>query len=496
MAIGYLSPLWGAGAQLLNLQGVILAGGFINTFLAGTTTPQTTYTSSTLSTPNGVSIQLSSAGTPPQEIWIPAGTPLKFQLTDSTGAQVGNVFDNITGVNDPGVGATGVSVWSAVTGTPSYISSTQFSQPGNLTSVYPVGTRVQYTVTAGTAYGTVSASSFSTFTTVTIIPDGTVLDNGLSAVAVSINAVAGRNVSSAAVDYKSSITYPSGSVGAAIQGLGQGTTTAGTSTAFTVAPAIPATSYVANQSYLVTFNQASGANPTLNISALGPKNLLQYNSAGTLVPAVVFANQSSYVIYNGTSLVVLEPIPTGGTLLRITPFTASGTWTIGTGTGYIVVKAQGAGGGSYNGGTGGGGGGGGGYSETLITAPPGTAAVVVGTGGASGSPGGAGGATTWASTVVIANGGAAGAATGGGAGGSSIGAVGNVVIPGQGGGYGGAWSADIFFGQGGGAGGGAGDVNRSVGISGAVNSGGGGSGGSSSGGTGAAGYLYVYEYSA
>ena len=47
-----LSPLGGAGWQFFNDNGIPLAGGLIYTYLAGTTTPAATYTSSTGLTAN------------------------------------------------------------------------------------------------------------------------------------------------------------------------------------------------------------------------------------------------------------------------------------------------------------------------------------------------------------------------------------------------------------------------------------------------------------
>lgn len=493
----YLSPLWGAGAQLFDLQGVILAGGFINTFLAGTTTPVATFTDNTGTVPNGVSIQLDSSGRPPAEIWLTGGVAYKFQLTDVNAVQIGLLFDNISGINDPGTsGVAGVSPWNNYAGTLSYISSTQFSTTGNQTAVFPVGTRIKYAVTAGIGEGTVSAVAFGSFTTVTIIPDGTNLDNGLSAVAVSINDVATKNVSASAVDYKSSITYPAGTIGAAVQSQGLYTVTTGTSTAYILAPPIPITTYSAGQIFPVEFNQASGTNPTINISAKGPKNLMQYNGSGAKIPAVLYANQISYVSYDGTDMVVLEPVKSSGKLLRITPFTASGTWTQGADVGSIVVEAVGAGGGSYAGGTGGGGGGSGAYSKKFISSPTTPVTVTVGTGGVAGAPGGAGGDTSFG-FAVIAKGGAAGGLTAGGLGGLIIGGAGDVLLAGGGGSYGGAWSANIYFGAGGNSfmgGGSPGDLNRAGGVNGSANTGGGGSGGSGGGGNGGSGYVVVYEY--
>lgn len=70
---------------------------------------------------------------------------------------------------------------------PTYTSATTFTVPTNRTAVYTVGRRVRATVTAGTVYGTISASAFASVTTVTLSMDGTeALDSGLSEVDVGI----------------------------------------------------------------------------------------------------------------------------------------------------------------------------------------------------------------------------------------------------------------------------------------------------------------------
>lgn len=68
--------------------------------------------------------------------------------------------------------------------TPTYVNATQFTVNGNQTATYSVGRRVRAFVTAGTIYGTVTASSFSSQTTVTVAWDSGNLDNGVSEVDV------------------------------------------------------------------------------------------------------------------------------------------------------------------------------------------------------------------------------------------------------------------------------------------------------------------------
>jgi hypothetical protein len=71
--------------------------------------------------------------------------------------------------------------------TPTYVSATQFTVPGNQTSTYTVGRKVRAFVTAGTIYGTITASAFSSLTTVTVAwGGGGALDNGVSEVDVGL----------------------------------------------------------------------------------------------------------------------------------------------------------------------------------------------------------------------------------------------------------------------------------------------------------------------
>jgi hypothetical protein len=95
----FLSPLGGAGAQFFDNNGVILSGGKIYTYAAGTTTPQTTYTSASGATPHANPIVLDSAGrVPGGEIWLTYAQVYKFVIETSTGVLLGT-FDNISGVN-------------------------------------------------------------------------------------------------------------------------------------------------------------------------------------------------------------------------------------------------------------------------------------------------------------------------------------------------------------------------------------------------------------
>ena len=180
----YLSPIFGAGAQLFNNQGIVLAGGKIWTYQAGTTTPLGTWTDSTQVVVNANPIILDSAGRPPNEIWLQSGSQYKFILMDSNNNILGT-WDFVSGVNDISTSIT-VSEWSPTGLTPSYISATSFSVTGNNVALFDINRRVKLVVSAGTVYGYVVSSVFGSVTTVVIQPDSTGLDAGLSAVSVGL----------------------------------------------------------------------------------------------------------------------------------------------------------------------------------------------------------------------------------------------------------------------------------------------------------------------
>lgn len=80
-----------AKAQFIDAAGIPLAGGFLYTYAAGTTTPQATYTDSSAATANSNPIVLDSRGE--ANIWL-SSADYKFKLTDANGTEVWTV-DNI-----------------------------------------------------------------------------------------------------------------------------------------------------------------------------------------------------------------------------------------------------------------------------------------------------------------------------------------------------------------------------------------------------------------
>jgi hypothetical protein len=114
----FLSPLAGAGQQFLDNSGNPLTGGLLYTYAAGTTSPETTYTTINGVTAHTNPIVLDAAGRPPAEVWLTGEVAYKFLLRDSVGALIGS-YDDIYGIND--VSATGVP-WADVTGEPTTLA--------------------------------------------------------------------------------------------------------------------------------------------------------------------------------------------------------------------------------------------------------------------------------------------------------------------------------------------------------------------------------------
>jgi hypothetical protein len=95
-----LSPVGGAAAQFFTNSGNVLTGGKLNTYLAGTTTPATTYTTSAGNVARTNPIVLDAAGRVPGggEIWLTQGVVYKFTLTDSSDVLIAT-YDNISGIS-------------------------------------------------------------------------------------------------------------------------------------------------------------------------------------------------------------------------------------------------------------------------------------------------------------------------------------------------------------------------------------------------------------
>lgn len=91
-----LSFIGGAGWQFFDNNGVMLSGGKLYTYAAGTTTPQTTFTSRDGLTANTNPIILDSAGRTPEQIWSTEGLLYKYVVETATDELIRS-WDNIGG---------------------------------------------------------------------------------------------------------------------------------------------------------------------------------------------------------------------------------------------------------------------------------------------------------------------------------------------------------------------------------------------------------------
>jgi hypothetical protein len=177
----YLAPAADARPQFFDSQGNVLAGGFLYWYQAGTTSLQNTYTSSDGLTANANPITLDSAGRHSTGIFLTGGLSYKLVVKDSAGNTIFSQ-DNIGGINDL---TASFDQWIASGLTPTFSSSTQFTLSGDQTTAFHVGRRLKTTISAGTGYHTITASSHSGGTT-TVTVNGTSLDSGLSAVSYGL----------------------------------------------------------------------------------------------------------------------------------------------------------------------------------------------------------------------------------------------------------------------------------------------------------------------
>ena len=138
----FLSPVGGVAAQFFTNTGAVLTGGKLYTYLAGTTTPATTYTTSAGTVARTNPVVLDSAGRVPGsgEIWLTT-VSYKFILKDSNEVLIAT-YDNISGI-----GALAVQNYTGNGSTVGYAVS------GNVVDVYINGVyqnRNTYSFASGT----------------------------------------------------------------------------------------------------------------------------------------------------------------------------------------------------------------------------------------------------------------------------------------------------------------------------------------------------------
>lgn len=87
-------------AQFLDDYALVLAGGYIETYEAGTTTPLATYQDLEGSVPHENPIILDAAGRAPATIRVTSGTAYKFIIYDADGVIVETIDDIVFGTAD------------------------------------------------------------------------------------------------------------------------------------------------------------------------------------------------------------------------------------------------------------------------------------------------------------------------------------------------------------------------------------------------------------
>jgi hypothetical protein len=102
-------------------------------------------------------------------------------------------------------------------------------------------------------------------------------------------------------------------------------TTAGTGTAYTLAPNRTIGAYYDGLTFMVKLHAVSGASPTINVSSLGAKNLI-WPDGGAVAANELSANSRTLIQYDGTSFQVLF-MPATRRVTETFTFTAAGSET-------------------------------------------------------------------------------------------------------------------------------------------------------------------------
>lgn len=179
-----ISPI--GNDQFFDVNGNLLVGGQLFTYLAGTTTKAVTYTNISGGGSHTNPIILNASGLPPSPIYIPGGIGYKFVIagpgdTDPPSSPIYTwddvqIFDASSFI---------LQQWVAGT-TPTYISGSSFSVAGDQTATYTIGRRLKMVTTISTYYGVITASVFGAVTTITVVLDSGALDASLNALFFSV----------------------------------------------------------------------------------------------------------------------------------------------------------------------------------------------------------------------------------------------------------------------------------------------------------------------
>lgn len=162
-------------------------------YVAGSVnTKQNTFTDSTGGSANTNPIILDALGMPTNtQIWFTAGLSYKVVYAPSTDTDPPTspiwTIDNLTGINDT---TSLVDQWIPSQLTPTFISATSFSLPGDQTITLHAGRRLKTLNSSGTIYSSIFSATFAAAkTTFVVVNDSGVLDSGISSVSYGLPSV-------------------------------------------------------------------------------------------------------------------------------------------------------------------------------------------------------------------------------------------------------------------------------------------------------------------
>jgi len=323
--------------QFLDDNGDPLSGGKVYFYEPGTSTPKDTYTDQAAGTANANPVILNSRGE--AAIWLNGF--YKVNLTASDDTQVtGYPVDNQS--SGSASTSTTQTEWTSPGDTPTYISSTSFSVPGDQSTVYQVGRRIKCTVGASTYYGVITVVAYTTLTTVTISLDSGSLTSSLTVVDVGILTVTNPSVPESVRSVASATASGHATNAGQIQGglmVFDDDTGAADAYVGTLAPAI--TAYGEDMEVCIKIvNANTVVAPTLNLNALGAKTIKRINGAALLVGDLP-ADHYAVLRYDGTDFILMNPAlhthldaNNGGVILQVVNKTDGA---VNTGTGTIAT---------------------------------------------------------------------------------------------------------------------------------------------------------------
>jgi len=192
MASYVISPI--GNDQFLDANGNPLVGGKLFTYLTDSSTKVAVFKDNEGLTSHTNPIVLNASGRPPSPIFLVGGASYKFVLASPTDTDPPTspiyTWNDIATI-DPAV----IIAEQWVSGTvPSFVAVNQFSVAGDQTATYHIGRRVKLQTTLGFFYGIITASSFASVTTVTILIDSSALDATLFQLWYGILTAAGSSV--------------------------------------------------------------------------------------------------------------------------------------------------------------------------------------------------------------------------------------------------------------------------------------------------------------